>query len=181
MSAATTSTQVHGVAPDPAGFSCAPPTMAEIKTELEELCEAMEYLRSWWGASSEAVRDLLGGTTARLVHHYFIEGVTAARSVARVAGIAIDTNTIRDMNWYDSSRFSLPSPPEVGPPPPMRYVRSNLMIDDADDTFVYVKTAAGEIEQTLEQTLRNIDLIEEPGRTRILLTLPFIFDMLGAA
>ncbi|SFU94009.1 hypothetical protein [Pseudoduganella namucuonensis] len=78
-----------------------------------------------------------------------------------------------------AARYPLPAPPEVGPPPPYRLGGNDIALEDAADVIVEVYGPSGMRLFTLEQTLRSIDLIAEPGRTRILYLLPLHFDMPG--
>ncbi|MFM9438351.1 hypothetical protein ACFDR9_005456 [Janthinobacterium sp. CG_23.3] len=79
-----------------------------------------------------------------------------------------------------ASRYVLPEPPEVGPAPALRYYGGDLGLVDAQDVTIHAHTPTGWVDLMLEQALRNIDQFAEPGRTRILLVLPFHFDMPGA-
>jgi len=78
-----------------------------------------------------------------------------------------------------ASRYSLPEPPEVGPPPALVYGGGNLGLEDAHKVTIQARAPAGLVSMTLEQALRCIDQFAEPGRTRILLVLPYHFDMPG--
>lgn len=78
-----------------------------------------------------------------------------------------------------ASRYSLPEPPEVGPPPALVYGGGNLGLEDAHKVTIQARAPAGLVSMTLEQALRDIDQFAEPGRSRILLVLPYHFDMPG--
>lgn len=78
-----------------------------------------------------------------------------------------------------ASRYVLPEPPEVGPPPALVYGGGNLGLEDASKVTIQARAPAGLVSMTLEQALHNIDQFAEPGRTRILFVLPYHFDMPG--
>lgn len=77
------------------------------------------------------------------------------------------------------SRYQLPEPPEVGPPPALVYGGGTLGLEDASKVTIQARAPAGLVSMKLEQALRYIDHFAEPGRTRILLVLPYHFDMPG--
>lgn len=74
-------------------------------------------------------------------------------------------------------KHSLPAPPLVGPPPPLRLGGCDLALVEAERVLVEAHGPDGNYLLTLEQTLRVIDLFAEPGRTRILQLLPYHFDI----
>jgi hypothetical protein len=80
-----------------------------------------------------------------------------------------------------ASRYSLPEPPEVGPPPALVYGGGTLGLEDTHKVTIQARAPAGLVSMTLEQALRCIDHFAEPGRSRILLVLPYHFDMPGGA
>lgn len=80
-----------------------------------------------------------------------------------------------------ASRYQLPEPPEVGPPPALVYGGGTLGLEDASKVTIQARAPAGLVSLTLEQALRYIDHFAEPGRSRILLVLPYHFDMPGGA
>ena len=80
-----------------------------------------------------------------------------------------------------ASRYSLPEPPEVGPPPALVYGGGTLGLEDAHKVTIQARAPAGLVSMKLEQALRFIDQFAEPGRSRILLVLPYHFDMPGGA
>lgn len=75
-----------------------------------------------------------------------------------------------------ATRYVLSEPPEVGPAPALHYAGGNLGMTDGP-VIIHIVTPIGEIDATLEYALRHIDHFAEPGRTRILLVLPFHFDI----
>ena len=77
------------------------------------------------------------------------------------------------------SRYQLPEPPEVGPPPALVYGGGTLGLEDASKVTIQARAPAGLVSMKLEQALRYIDHFAEPGRARILLVLPYHFDMPG--
>ena len=78
-----------------------------------------------------------------------------------------------------TSRYSLPEPPEVGPSPALVYGGGTLGLEDAHKVTIQARAPRGLVSMTLEQALRCIDQFAEPGRSRILLVLPYHFDMPG--
>lgn len=78
-----------------------------------------------------------------------------------------------------ASRYQLPEPPEVGPPPALVYGGGTLGLEDASKVTIQALAPAGLVSMKLEQALRYIDHFAEPGRSRILLVLPYHFDMPG--
>lgn len=78
-----------------------------------------------------------------------------------------------------ASRYSLPKPPEVGPPPALVYGGGTLGLEDAHKVTIQARGPTGLVSMKLEQALRCIDQFAEPGRSRILFVLPYHFDMPG--
>jgi len=156
-------------------FSGSPPSAEIMKETLSHLCMRMEYLRSWWSAHEELLRTIPEANAVR-VHDMFVEGVIDARSLARWAGITVDTEFIHAYQWTRTPEEMLPEPPEVGPPPPYTWLGGNLG-PGQEPPFIHVRTPEGRFDTSLSDALRRIDHFAEPGRSRILMMLPFLFDI----
>jgi len=156
-------------------FKAPPPTHEMLRELVAGLCTDMEYLRSWWSAHENIIRAIPEANASR-VHDIFVEGAMSARSVARCANITIDTELIYAYRWTRPPEEQLPQPPDFGPPPPYTWLGDNLGLG-SEPKFIHVKTPQGNFDTSLSEVLRNIDLFAEPGRTRILWMLPFIFDI----
>ncbi|AXA93575.1 hypothetical protein [Massilia sp. YMA4] len=145
----------------------------DMMNELASLCEAMEYLRSWFGAHEDLLRAVPGTNVCR-VYDRFVEGVCRARTIARVAGIAIDTPRIRAHDW-NARPFAATVP--VGPAAPLRYVGGDLGITAAGNTIIYTKEDGDQARCGIEFALQNADRFAEPGRARLLIDIAVHFGL----
>lgn len=145
----------------------------DMLNELAGLCEAMEYLRSWFGAHEDLLRTVPGTNVCR-IYDRFVEGVCRARTIARVAGIAIDTPRIKAHDW-NARPFAATVP--VGPAAPFRYIGGNLGLSKAGDCIIWANEDGVQKRCDIELALRNIDQFAEPGRTRLLIDIAVHFGL----
>lgn len=146
---------------------------ADMMNELAGLCEAMEYLRSWFGAHEDLLRAVPGTNVCR-VYDRFVEGVCRARTIARVAGIVIDMPRIRAHDW-NARPFSMSAP--VGPAPALRYLGGDLGMTAAGNTIIYTKEDGDQARCGIEFALQNADRFAEPGRARLLIDIAVHFGL----
>ncbi|AXA92709.1 hypothetical protein DPH57_17085 [Massilia sp. YMA4] len=144
-----------------------------MMNELAGLCEAMEYLRSWFGAHEDLLRAVPGTNVCR-VHDRFVEGVCRARTIARVAGIAIDTARIKAYDW-NARPFAATVP--VGPAAPLRYLGGDLGLTSSGNTIIYTKEDGDQARCGIEFALLNADRFAEPGRARLLIDIAVHFGL----
>lgn len=149
-------------------------TNQEFHEQLGHLCEHVEYLLSWWEAQNSVIRTALGERTTSRVYDHFIDAAMGARTIAGAAGVEVDRALIDQKDWHAPD--PLPQAPAVGPAPALTYLGGNLGLEDAARVSIFTKTPTGKIELPLELALRHIDEYAEPGRTRILLCLPFYYN-----
>lgn len=114
--------------------------------------------------------------------HAFVREEQAKPDCPAYRELSIRSVRIRHQSERQAvSRYQLPEPPEVGPPPALVYGGGTLGLEDAGKVTIQARAPAGLVSMKLEQALRYIDHFAEPGRTRILLVLPYHFDMPGGA
>lgn len=112
--------------------------------------------------------------------HAFVCKEQAKQDCPAYRELSIRSVRIRHQSEQQAvSRYQLPEPPEVGPPPALVYGGGTLGLEDASKVTIQASSPAGLVSMKLEQALRYIDHFAEPGRTRILLVLPYHFDMPG--
>lgn len=145
----------------------------DMMNELAGLCEAMEYLRSWFGAHEDLLRAVPGTNVCR-VYDRFVEGVCRARTIARVAGIVIDTPRIKAHDW-NARPFAATAP--VGPAAPLRYVGGDLGMTAAGNTIIYMTEGGDQDRCDIEFALQNADRFAEPGRARLLIDIAVHFGL----
>lgn len=141
------------------------------------------------GGTDEALYDVLAETGEVLVFdltfdaaHAFVCEEQAKQDCPAYRELSIRSVRVRHQSERQAvSRYQLPEPPEVGPPPALVYGGGTLGLEDASKVTIQARAPAGLVSMKLEQALRYIDHFAEPGRTRILLVLPYHFDMSGGA
>ena len=141
------------------------------------------------GGTDEALYDVLADTGEVRVFdltfdaaHAFVCEEQAKQDCPAYRELSIRSVRVRHQSERQAvSRYQLPEPPEVGPPPALVYGGGTLGLEDASKVTIQARAPAGLVSMKLEQALRYIDHFAEPGRTRILLVLPYHFDMSGGA
>lgn len=112
--------------------------------------------------------------------HAFVRQEQVKQDLPAYRELSIRSVRIRHQSERQAaSRYQLPEPPEVGPPPALVYGGGTLGLEDASKVTIQARAPNGLVSMKLEQALRYIDHFAEPGRTRILLVLPYHFDMPG--
>lgn len=74
--------------------------------QIGQLCDFMQMLRAWWEHFERVVRQL-DRTAAAKAHDIIVEGVIAARELARQLGITLPDTA--DLNWTASVRQASPA------------------------------------------------------------------------
>jgi len=76
---------------------------ATAQSEIQELCELVQFLRAWWDASQATIRQLDRAASSK-AHDAFVEAVALARRIARDLGI-----TLPDFSAFDWSASAPPA------------------------------------------------------------------------
>lgn len=154
--------------------AASPLTDEEIHEELERICTHVEYLLSWWEAQRNTIGAVLGERATNSINYRFTDAAISARIIAGAASVEVDHATIGRKDWHAPD--PVPRAPAVGPAPALAFLGGNLGLADRAHVSISTQTPTGRVELALEVALRHIDEYAEPGRTRILLCLPYYYN-----
>lgn len=79
-----------------------PPVDPFVLSQIQQLCDFMQMLRTWWEHFEVSLRQL-DQTAAIKAHDLIVEGFMVAKQVARSLGIVLPS--VEGMNWSLSPRL----------------------------------------------------------------------------
>lgn len=135
---------------------------------LRYLCQHAAHLRAWF-VDHEAILKKVEGLHFDRIYDHFIHASSAARTVARAAGLIIDFDSINDQDW-DYDRWAFWESPAVGPIAPYTYTGGDVGLgQDPALVTVNFKERDRNYKAGLEWALFNISMFNEPSKFRLLI------------